>query len=65
MASHHDSQLSALGASIDDLTVRAAALAQSLEADGSGEPAGALFEVERSLQMAARSVERARRALPS
>jgi hypothetical protein len=64
MSIPHDPQLSALGASIEDLVVRAATLAQVLEADGAGEPAAALYEVERSLQMAARSVDRARRALP-
>lgn len=65
MAAATDPQLSSLGASIDDLARRAAELAQALEADGASEPAGSLFEVERSLRMATRSLERARRSLPS
>ncbi|MCB1038313.1 MAG: hypothetical protein KDA94_02080 [Acidimicrobiales bacterium] len=64
MASAHDPQLSALGASIEDLAARAAALAEVLESSGAGEPAAALFEVERSLQMAVRAADRARRSLP-
>ena len=65
MAAPLDPQLSALGASLEDLVARAASLAQSLEREGAGEPASALYEVERSLQMAVRSVDRARRVLPS
>ncbi len=63
MASLHDSQLSAIASAITDLSERAASLAAALDDDGSSEPAAALFEVERALQMAVRSVERARRAL--
>jgi hypothetical protein len=63
MAAPHDAQLSALAATVDELAQRAAELAAALEADGSSEPATALFEVERSLAMASRSVDRARRAL--
>lgn len=65
MAPASDPQLSSLGASIDDLARRAAELAQALESDGASEPAASLFEVERSLRMAVRSLERARRTLPS
>jgi hypothetical protein len=63
MASLHDSQLSAIASAIADLSERSASLAATLESDGSSEPAAALFEVERALQMAVRSVDRARRAL--
>jgi hypothetical protein len=63
MASLHDSQLSAIASAIADLAERSATMAATLEHDGSGEPAAALFEVERALQMAVRSVERARRSL--
>jgi len=63
MSSLHHSQLSALGSAIDDLVHRATDLAQALEADGASDAASALFEVERSLQMAHRSMDRARRAL--
>jgi hypothetical protein len=63
MASTHDAQLSALAATVDELAQRAAGLAAVLEVDGSSDAATALFEVERSLAMASRSVDRARRAL--
>lgn len=65
MASASDPQLSSLGASIDDLARRAAELAHALDGDGASEPAASLFEVERSLRMAVRSLERARRTLPT
>jgi hypothetical protein len=62
MASLHDAQLSALSAGIDDLARRAASLAEELQAR-EAEAGAAMFEVERSLMMATRSLERARRAL--
>ena len=65
MPAASDPQLSSLGASIEDLARRAAELAQDLEGDGASEPAASLFEVERSLRMAVRSLDRARRTLPS
>jgi hypothetical protein len=63
MANLHDSQLSAIASAITDLSERAASMAASLDREGSSESAAALFEVERALQMAVRSAERARRAL--
>lgn len=62
MSSLPDAQLSAIGSAIDDLARRVAALAGELEADDDSDRATALFEVERSLHMAARSIDRARRA---
>jgi hypothetical protein len=47
---------------IDDLARRAASLAEELQAR-EAEAGAAMFEVERSLLMATRSLERARRAL--
>jgi hypothetical protein len=64
MASLPDSQLSALASSIEDLSGRIASLAEQLTGDGASESASILFEVERTLLMANRSVNRARRALP-
>lgn len=63
MASHHDAQLSAIAASVDELARRVATLAEQLQDDGQAEPATALFEVERSLRMAERSLDRSRRSL--
>jgi hypothetical protein len=64
MASLLDSQLSALAASIDDLSKRVAQLADGLPGQGGEEAATALYEAERSLLMANRAMERARRTLP-
>jgi len=64
MASLPDSQLSALASSIEDTSGRVAALAELLTGEGASEAASILFEVERTLDMATRSVNRARRALP-
>ena len=58
-----DSQLSALNASIEELAARSAVLANTLEEAHETEACTALFEVERSLRMASRSADRARRAL--
>lgn len=63
MPAAHDAQLSAIAAAIDDLAARSAALADAVEGEGASEASSALFEVERSLQMAGRSVDRARRSL--
>ncbi len=63
MATLSASQLSALAAGIDDLSVRAAQLADELSGDGAAEAATAIYEAERSLLMASRSLARARRAL--
>ena len=63
MASLSSAQLSALSSGIDDLADRAAQLAVDLEATHEAEAAAAMYEVERSLKMANRSMDRARRAL--
>jgi len=65
MASLPSAQLSALASAIDDLGERAARLAGELEQVHEAEAAAALYEVERSLRMANRSMDRARRALGS
>ncbi len=63
MATLSSAQLSALASGIDDLSERAVALAVELEAEHEAEASAALYEVERSLRMATRSMDRARRAL--
>jgi len=63
MATLSVAQLSALAAGIDDLSGRVARLAVELEESHEAEAAAALYEVERSLHMANRSMDRARRAL--
>lgn len=65
MASLPDSQLSALASSIEDISGRVAALAEELSGEHASESASILYEVERTLDMATRSVNRARRALPA
>lgn len=62
MSTLPDSQLSAIASAIDDLAVRVAELAEELQATHDADRAAALFEVERSLRMANRSLDRARRA---
>lgn len=63
MATLPSAQVSALSAGIDDLVGRVAQLATDLEGSHEAEAASALYEVERSLLMANRSMDRARRAL--
>lgn len=63
MATLPSAQISALASGIDDLVNRVAQLATELEESHEAEAAAALYEVERSLQMANRSMDRARRAL--
>ena len=63
MATLSSAQLSALSSGIDDLAVRVTRMATELEDDHEAEAAAALYEVERSLLMANRSMDRARRAL--
>jgi outer membrane murein-binding lipoprotein Lpp len=63
MASLPSAQVSALSSGIDDLAGRVAQLAVDLEQAHEAEAAAALYEVERSLLMANRSMDRARRAL--
>ena len=63
MASLESAQLSALGSAVEDLTRQSAELAERLEGPSTGEASMAMYEAERSLRMAARAVERARRSL--
>lgn len=63
MASLDHAQLSALASGVDELARRSAELAGALEHGLSSEAATALYEAERSLVMAGRAVERARRSL--
>lgn len=65
VASLDRTQLSSIADGVDDLTRRVAHLAEQLEERHQADAAGALFEAERSLRMASRAVERARRALPA
>ncbi|MCU1357375.1 MAG: hypothetical protein JWM89_2793 [Acidimicrobiales bacterium] len=65
MASLDQAQLSSLGDGIDDLARRVAALAEQLDGGANSDGANALYEAERSLRMATRAIERARRALPA
>jgi hypothetical protein len=62
MAAPDQAQLSVLGSQIEELAQRAGALAEALDGPDTAETATALFEAERSLAMAGRAVERARRA---
>ena len=54
-------QLSVLGSQIEELAQRSGAMVEQLDGPDTAEVATALFEAERSLAMAARAVERARR----
>jgi outer membrane murein-binding lipoprotein Lpp len=63
MGTLSSAQVSALSSGIDDLASRVARLATELEESHEAEAAAALYEVERSLLMANRSMDRARRAL--
>lgn len=56
-------RLSSLAAGVDELAQRAAALAADLDGGLYAEAAVALFEAERSLAMAGRAVDRARRVV--
>jgi hypothetical protein len=55
--------LSSLASGIDDLERRAGDLAGALDGGRYAEAAVALYEVERSLAMAGRAVDRARRVV--
>lgn len=63
MASLDTAQLSALASSVDDTIIRVAELGERLDDGATSDAANALFEAERSLKMARRSLERAGRAL--
>ena len=63
MTSLSTAQLSALASGISDMADRVAQMAVELEGEHEAEAAAALYEVERSLLMANRSMDRARRAL--
>ncbi|HMS88931.1 MAG TPA: hypothetical protein PK748_02870 [Acidimicrobiales bacterium] len=56
-------RLSSLSAGVDDVARRAGELAGELEGGLYAEAAVALFEAERSLAMAGRAVDRARRVV--
>ena len=58
-----DSQLSAIADQVTDLARRVADTAAELDRDEATDAATALYEVERSLNAATRSLDRARRAL--
>jgi len=58
-----DSQLSAIADQVPDLARRVAETAAELDRDEATDAATALYEVERSLNAATRSLDRARRAL--
>jgi len=63
MGSLDHAKLSAMAAGVEDLARRSGELAAELEGGRTAEAAVALFEAERSLVMAGRAVERARRVL--
>jgi hypothetical protein len=56
-------RLSSLAAAVEELATRAGELAAALEGGLTAEASVALVEAERSLRMAGRAVERARRVL--
>ncbi|HVX17036.1 MAG TPA: hypothetical protein VHA73_03305 [Acidimicrobiales bacterium] len=56
-------QMSAMSSVIDDLSARVAELAKSLESPETEHIAATIYEVERSLRTARRSLVRAERAL--
>jgi hypothetical protein len=58
-----DSQLSAIADQVTELARRVADTAAELDRDEATDAATALYEVERSLNAATRSLDRARRAL--
>ncbi|MCU1352992.1 MAG: hypothetical protein JWM05_2201 [Acidimicrobiales bacterium] len=58
-----DVELSAIAEGVDALAGRVAALADRFDADESGDTAASLYEVERGLLMAARSLNRTRRGI--
>ena len=58
-----ESQLSAIADQVTDLARRVAETAAELDRDEATDAATALYEVERSLNAATRSLDRARRAL--
>ena len=63
MASLDIAQLSALASAVDDLAGRSADLAEQLDTADTADCAAALFEAERALIMAGRSVARALRSV--
>ena len=58
-----DSQLSAIADQVTDLARRVADTAAELDRDEATDAATALYEVERSLNAATRSLDRTRRSL--
>ena len=64
MSSSARAQLSSLAASVEEVVARVVALADELDQGATSDAANALYEAERSLQMAHRAIDRARGALP-
>ena len=58
-----EAELSSLAAQLDELGRRVAATGEALDTEDTADAAGALFEAERGLRSAARSLARARRLL--
>ena len=56
-------RISSLASAVDELASLAGELAGALEGGATGDASIALYEAERSLNMAGRAVERARRAI--
>lgn len=56
-------RISSLATAVDDLAALAGQMAAALEGGATGEASVALYEAERSLNMAGRAVERARRSI--
>ncbi len=63
MASLDHARLASLVANVDETVLGVAELAEHLDTTGRSDAANALFEAERSLKMAGRSLARARRAM--
>jgi len=63
MASLDHTRVAALASTVDDHAGRAAELAEQLAAGGDDTVAAVLYEAERSLRMASRTLERAVAAL--
>lgn len=62
MSLHH-ARVSSLASAVEELSTLAGDLASALEGGATGEASVALYEAERSLNMAVRAVERAKRSL--
>ena len=63
MASLDLARLASLVANVDETVTGVAELGEHLDADGRSDAANALFEAERALKMASRSLARARMSM--